>query len=74
MQLSFDGIVPTEPPITRGSDWLKHPGLVLLMNKHALGGVKTLIVGPRASFEGKAHGYEGSSVWPTTGGTRSCGC
>ena len=59
MQLSLDGIIPTEPPITKGSDWLKHPGLRLLMKQHALRGVKTLIVGPRASFEGKAHGYEG---------------
>ena len=59
MQLSFESITTSGPPITTGADWLEHPDVRLLLERHSLGGVKTLIVGQRASFEGKAHGYQG---------------
>jgi len=58
MQLSFDSITIAEPPITKGPDWLERPDVLSLLRKHDLAGVRTLIVGPRSSFEGKAHGYE----------------
>ncbi len=51
--------------ITQGADWLNHPDVIRLREMHGLSKVRTQIVGPRASFEGKAYGYQGVVRMPS---------